>query len=89
MPLVSTKKREVISDFHRHKKDTGSTEVQIALLTEKINALTGHLKSNVKDVHSRYGLVKMVGKRKRLLDYLRNTDPEKYQKILSRLELRK
>ena len=89
MPLTAQKKKEIISGFLRHKKDTGSPEVQVAILTERINGLTGHLRSNVKDRHSRYGLIKMVGQRKRLLDYLRRIDPEKYQKIISRLDLRK
>ena len=89
MPLTAQKKKEIISGFLRHKKDTGSPEVQVAILTERINGLTGHLKNNVKDRHSRYGLIKMVGQRKRLLDYLRRIDPDKYQKTISRLELRK
>ena len=89
MPLTADKKMKVIGDFHRHKKDTGSPEVQVALLTEKINYLTAHLKSNIKDKHSRYGLIKMVGKRKRHLEYLRQIDPEAYQKIIVRLDLRK
>ncbi len=89
MSLTAQKKKDIMSGFLRHKKDTGSPEVQVAILTERINGLTGHLKSNVKDCHSRYGLIKMVGQRKRLLDYLRRIDPEKYQKIISRLGLRK
>ena len=89
MPLTAQKKKDIIGGFLRHKKDTGSPEVQVAILTERINSLTGHLKSNVKDRHSRYGLIKMVGQRKRLLDYLRRIDPEKYQKVISRLDLRK
>ena len=89
MSLTAQKKKEIMDSFVRHKKDTGSPEVQVAILTERINSLTGHLKSNVKDRHSRYGLIKMVGQRKRLLDYLRRIDPEKYQKTISRLELRK
>lgn len=89
MPLVVEKKKEIINNYHRHKKDTGSPEVQIAVLTTRINSLASHLKNNVKDQHSRYGLIKMVGQRKRLLDYLRRNDPEGYQKIIARLELRK
>ena len=89
MPLTAEKKKKVIGDFHRHKEDTGSPEVQVALLTEKINSLTAHLKGNTKDKHSRYGLIKMVGKRRRHLEYLRQIDPEGYQKIIVRLELRK
>jgi small subunit ribosomal protein S15 len=89
MALTADKKRKVIDDFNRHKKDTGSPEVQVALLTEKINSLTAHLKGNAKDQHSRYGLIKMVGKRKRHLEYLRQINPEAYQKIIARLDLRK
>ena len=89
MPLTAQKKKDIIGGFLRHKKDTGSPEVQVAILTVRINSLTGHLKSNVKDRHSRYGLIKMVGQRKRLLYYLRRIDPEKYQKVISRLDLRK
>lgn len=89
MALAPVKKKQVISDFHQHKKDTGSPEVQVALLTERIKSLTGHLKGNVKDTHSRYGLIKMVGQRKRLLDYLRRMDPDRYQNLITRLDLRK
>ena len=89
MALTAEGKKKIIGDFHRHKIDTGSPEVQVALLTEKINNLAAHLKGNVKDKHSRYGLIKMVGKRKRHLEYLREIDPEAYQKIISRLDLRK
>lgn len=89
MTLAVEKKKGIIDEFHRHKKDTGSPEVQIALLTEKINSLTEHLKQHTKDTHSRYGLIKMVGQRKRLLEYLRRESPEGYQKIISRLDIRK
>ena len=89
MAFTVEKKKEIISQYHRHKKDTGSPEIQVALLTERINYLTEHLKANRKDNHSRYGLLKMVGQRKRLLDYLRRESPEAYQKIIAHLELRK
>jgi small subunit ribosomal protein S15 len=89
MPLATDKKKTIISDYHRHKKDTGSPEVQVALLTERINSLTAHLKNNVRDNHSRYGLIKMVGERKRHLEYIRNTNLEGYQKLIARLDLRK
>ena len=89
MALAAEKKTNVINDYHLHKKDTGSPEVQVALLTEKINSLTSHLKNHVKDNHSRYGLIKMVGQRKRLLQYLQRTDPKSYKELLSRLDLRK
>lgn len=89
MPLAAEKKKKVIQDFKRTKHDTGSPEVQIALLTERINSLDGHFKANVKDHHSRYGLIKMVGQRKKLLNYLRQTDLERYQAVIARLDLRK
>jgi small subunit ribosomal protein S15 len=89
MTLATEKKKGIITSYHRHKKDTGSPEVQVALLTERINSLTEHLKGNKKDTHSRYGLVKMVGQRKRLLEYLRRNSAETYQKIIARLDLRK
>ena len=89
MPLTKEKKKKVITDFKRSKQDTGSTEVQVALLTERINGLSGHFQTNVKDRHSRYGLIKMVGERRRLLNYLRRTDPSRYQQLITRLDLRK
>jgi small subunit ribosomal protein S15 len=89
MSLTKDKKKKVISDYRRDKHDTGSAEVQIALLTERINELSVHFKSHAKDHHSRYGLIKMVGQRKRLLSYLNEIDPEGYKKIIARLELRK
>ena len=89
MALTVEKKKEVIATAHRHKTDTGSPEVQVSVLTERINNLAGHLKNNTKDVHSRYGLLKMVGQRKRLLEYLRRVNLETYQKLISRLDLRK
>ncbi len=89
MPLAKEKKKKLISDFRTDKHDTGSAEVQVALLTERINQLSEHFKSHVKDHHSRYGLIKMVGQRKRLLAYLHKTNPESYKKIIARLDLRK
>ena len=89
MPLAKEKKKKIISEFRIEKHDTGSAEVQIALLTERINSLSEHFKKNVKDHHSRYGLIKMVGQRKRLLSYLRQVDPDRYQKLITRLDLRK
>lgn len=89
MPLAQEKKKQIIGGYHRHKKDTGSPEVQVALLTERINRLTEHLKANQKDKHSRYGLIKMVGQRKRLLDYLRRINAEAYHNLIDRLDLRK
>ena len=89
MALAKTKKKEVISKYKISKNDSGSDEVQIALLTERINGLSGHFGKNVKDHHSRYGLIKMVSRRKRLLKHLQSETPEKYQQIIARLELRK
>lgn len=82
-------KQEIIAKFGRSEGDTGSPEVQVALLTARINHLTEHLKSHDKDHHSRRGLLQMVGQRKGLLDYLKSTDIEKYRKIIAELGLRK
>ena len=89
MPLTRENKTEVIQTFQTHGVDTGSPEVQIALLTKRIEYLTEHFKSHGKDHHSRQGLLKMVGKRRRLLDYLRHKDFERYQRIIGRLGIRK
>ena len=89
MPLAKEKKKKIVADYRLDKKDTGSTELQIALLTERINGLSGHFKTHAKDHHSRYGLIKMVGQRKRLLNYLQKISPEKYKTLIARLELRK
>lgn len=83
------KKNEIIEKFKRHEGDTGSPEVQIALLTERINHLTEHLKEHKKDHHSRRGLLKMVGQRRGLLNYLMKTDIEKYRAIINELGIRK
>ncbi len=82
-------KQEIIAKFGRNEGDTGSPEVQIALLTARINHLTEHLRTHQKDHHSRRGLLQMVGRRKGLLDYLKQTDIEKYRKIIADLGLRK
>lgn len=82
-------KTQIITDYARHEGDTGSSEVQIALLTERINHLNDHLKANPNDKHSRRGLLKMVGKRKGLLDYLKQSDLEGYRNLIARLGLRK
>ncbi len=82
-------KTQIITDYARHEGDTGSSEVQIALLTERINHLNEHLKANPNDKHSRRGLLKMVGKRKGLLDYLKQNDLEGYRNLIARLGLRK
>ena len=90
MPLAKEKKKKLIADYKLDKKDTGSAEVQVALLTERINTLTSsHFNTHVKDNHSRYGLIKMVGKRKRLLQYLQTIDPKRYKELITRLDLRK
>jgi len=82
-------KSEITKEFRLHERDTGSADVQIALLTERINELTGHLKLHMKDHSSRRGLLMMVGKRRRLLDYLSQTDNTRYQQIIKKLRLRK
>ena len=79
----------LIEQYRQHVKDTGSPEVQIALLSERINYLTGHLRSHLKDHASRRGLIMMVNKRRRLLDYLNRRDPDRYREIVERLSLRK
>jgi len=89
MTLEVEKKVEIIEKFKLHEKDSGSPEVQIALLTERINNLTEHLKGNKKDHSSRRGLLMMVGKRRRLLNYLTQTDANRYDKIIKELGLRK
>lgn len=89
MSLSRDGKIELIETFRTHGVDTGSPEVQIALLTRRIESLTEHFKAHAKDHHSRQGLLKMVGKRRRLLDYLKRKDFERYQRIISRLGLRK
>ena len=89
MPLTKDSKKKVIAKYQKSKTDTGSAEVQIALLTERINSLEQHFTANVKDHHSRYGLIKMVSRRKKLLTYVRNESPERYKEIITRLELRK
>ncbi len=90
MVMAKEKKKKIIADYKRDKKDTGSSQVQIAILTERINSLTSaHFNTHVKDHHSRYGLIKMVGQRKKLLQYLQKTDPKGYKEILARLDLRK
>jgi len=82
-------KSGIMSKLQRHEKDTGSPEVQVALLTERINSLSSHFEIHKKDHHSRRGLLKMVGRRRKLLDYLKKTDFAKYQKTLKELDLRK
>ena len=87
--ITSEKKQELILIHRRHEGDTGSPEVQIAILTDRINELTTHLKEHKKDHHSRRGLLKMVGQRRRLLGYLKDIDIDRYRSILGKLNLRK
>ncbi len=87
--MEKAKKAEIIAKFGRHEGDTGSAEVQIALLTERINHLNAHLQTNKNDNHSRRGLMKMVGERRSLLKYLQEIDIERYRKIIADLNLRK
>lgn len=87
--LTKERKTEIIGSYQTHPSDTGSPEVQIAILTERINSLTEHFKGHAKDHHSRRGLLKMVSKRRRLLDFLKDEDPKRYKAILKKLNIRK
>ena len=87
--LSAEKKQEIINEYARTEGDTGSPEVQVALLTYRINELTAHLQANKKDHHSRRGVLKMVGKRRGLLDYLMKKDIERYRELIKRLNIRK
>jgi len=89
MPLTKERKLELVKKYGRSEKDSGSPEVQIAMLTERINELAGHFEQHKKDHHSRTGLLKMVGKRKRLLEYLAEKDIQRYRKIIEALDIRK
>ena len=89
MSLATQRKKDVLTKFSRHANDTGSAEVQIALLTERINGLTEHFKLHKKDNHSRRGLLTMVSKRRSLLDYLKRIDDARYQTLIKRLEIRR
>ncbi|MCW5828488.1 MAG: 30S ribosomal protein S15 [Deltaproteobacteria bacterium] len=89
MSLEKTQKTEVIGKYRKHGTDTGSAEVQVALLTERINSLQSHFEAHKKDHSSRRGLLKLVGQRRRLLDYLKRTDFERYKKLIGSLDLRK
>ena len=89
MSITAEKRSALISDYARGAKDTGSPEVQIALLSDRIASLTEHLKVHAKDFHSRRGLLMMVGRRRRLLDYLKNTDNDRYAALIGRLGLRR
>ena len=89
MALTKDKKQEIISKYRRDEKDTGSAEVQIAILTEEINALTEHLKTHIHDFHSRRGLLKKVGQSKNMLEFLKRTDIQRYRELVKKLGLRK
>ena len=89
MAQTSEIKERVITDYRTHETDTGSPEVQVALLTSRINELTEHFKTHSKDHHSRRGLLKLVGQRRRLLDYLKGKDLERYRSTIERLGIRK
>jgi small subunit ribosomal protein S15 len=89
MAMVQEKKTELVQKFKRHEKDTGSPEVQVALLSERITYLTEHFKTHKKDHHSRRGLLKLVGQRRRLLDYLRRVDVTRYKTLIEQLGIRK
>lgn len=89
MALTQDRKNEIISEYKVHDNDTGSPEVQIAILTEKVNYLNDHLRTHKKDHHSRRGLLKMVGQRRNLLNYLRNNDISRYRTVITKLGLRR
>ena len=89
MPQTKENKEQIIRDFRMHESDTGSTDVQVALLTQRINELTEHFKTHVKDHHGRRGLLKLVGQRRRLLDYLKGRDADRYRQLIDRLGIRK
>ena len=89
MPLTTEQKKTIIADYARQDSDTGSPEVQVALLTERIRHLQEHLETHRKDHHTRRGLLMLVGKRRRMLDYLRREDPQRYQTLIGRLGLRR
>jgi small subunit ribosomal protein S15 len=87
--LEKQQKTQIMSEFAHHEKDTGSTEVQVAVLTTRIHQLTDHMADNRHDYHTKRGLLRLVGRRRRLLSYLRNEDADRYQKLIAKLGLRK
>ena len=89
MSITAVDKAKVVGDYQRAANDTGSPEVQVALLTNRINYLTGHFKTHAKDNHSRRGLLRMVSRRRKLLDYLKGRNPQAYKTLIERLGLRK
>jgi small subunit ribosomal protein S15 len=88
MSITQERKQELISQYQIHETDTGSADLQVAILTERINQLTGHLKQNAKDHSSRLGLLKMIGRRRNLLGYIQRENAERYQKLIARLGIR-
>ncbi|NES81365.1 MAG: 30S ribosomal protein S15 [Moorea sp. SIO2B7] len=88
MPLTQKRKQELMAQYQIHETDTGSADLQIAMLTDRINQLTNHLKTNKKDHSSRRGLLKMIGRRKGLLAYIQNKDPQSYKTLITRLGIR-
>lgn len=89
MPLLKEKKSAIIEDFRSHDNDTGSPEVQVAILSERIRYLTEHFRTHAKDHHSRRGLLKLVGRRRRLLDYIKRKDFDQYRRVIERLGIRR
>ena len=89
MTFTAAQKAQIVTDYQRVKGDTGSPEVQVALMTARINYLTGHFKEHIKDHHSRRGLLRLVSRRRKLLDYLKGKNEESYRSLIQRLELRK
>lgn len=89
MPLTKERKKEITTEHGTNNKDTGNVKVQVALLTERINELTEHLKTHIKDNHTRYGLLKLVGQRKALLDYLKSKTIDEYRELIKKLNIRK
>ena len=89
MTLSAQNKAEIVTEYQRSEADTGSTDVQVALLTARIKSLTGHFQTHIHDHHSRQGLLKLVSQRRRLLDYLRKTDVGRYRELIARLGLRR
>jgi small subunit ribosomal protein S15 len=89
LPQAKEVKEAIIRDYRVHESDTGSTDVQVALLTHRINELTEHFKTHTKDHHSRRGLLRLVGQRRRLLDYLKSQDADRYRELIGRLGIRK
>lgn len=87
--ITAQHKQELVSQFRKHDRDTGSSEVQVAIITKRIGELSEHFKTHVKDHHSRRGLLKLVSQRRRLLDYLKGFDPTRYQALIERLGLRR